>query len=132
MKLAITEYNNGGDQHIAGTIAEADNLGIFGVQGLFAANFWSQSSSQTYILAGFRAFRDFDGANSNFGDTSLLAKSSNIQNVAVYASTDTTKPGRVVFVAINRSTAKQITAINGQTLTGIAHLYQMTAATAMT
>jgi hypothetical protein len=30
MKIAITEYNNGGGQHIAGTIAEADNLGIFG------------------------------------------------------------------------------------------------------
>ena len=28
MKISITEYNNGGGQHIAGTIAEADNLGI--------------------------------------------------------------------------------------------------------
>jgi hypothetical protein len=27
MKIAITEYNNGGGQHIAGTIAQADNLG---------------------------------------------------------------------------------------------------------
>ncbi len=37
MKLAISEYNNGGGQHIAGTIAQADNLGIFGVHSLFAA-----------------------------------------------------------------------------------------------
>ena len=30
MKLAITEYDNGGGLHIAGTIAQADNLGVFG------------------------------------------------------------------------------------------------------
>jgi fibronectin type 3 domain-containing protein len=130
MKLSITEYNNGGGEHIAGTIAEADNLGIFGAQGLFAANLWPLNSTSPYILAGFTAFRDFDGANSNFGDTSLQATSSNIQNVAVYASTDSTTPGRVVFVAINRSSSAQVTAINGQALTGTAHIYQMTAASA--
>jgi hypothetical protein len=33
-------------------------------------------------------------------------------------------------VAINRSTSSQVTAINGQALSGTAKLYQMTAATA--
>jgi hypothetical protein len=130
MKLSITEYNNGGAQHIAGTIAQADNLGIFGVQGLFAANMWPLVTSEPYLLAGFRAFRDFDGASHNFGDTSVQATSSNVGNVAVYVSTDTTRPGRVVMVAINRSTAPQITAISGQPLSGTAHLFQMTAASA--
>jgi len=130
MKISITEYNNGGSQHIAGTIAQADNLGIFGAQGLFAANLWPLSDTESYTLAGFRAFRDFDGANSSFGDTSVQATSSSVQNVAVYASTDSTTPGRVVFVAINRSTSAQVTAINGQSLSGTAHLYQMTASTA--
>ena len=55
MKISITEYNNGGGQHIAGTIAEADNLGIFGAQGVFAANLWSLSNNEAYSLAGFRA-----------------------------------------------------------------------------
>jgi O-glycosyl hydrolase len=49
-----------------------------------------------------------------------------VQNVAVYASTDSVTPGRVVFVAINRSNAPKVTAINGQALSGMAHLYQMT------
>ena len=48
----------------------------------------------------------------------------------VYASLDSSMPGRVVFVAINRSSAAKVTAINGQVLTGTAHLYQMTAASA--
>jgi len=129
MKISITEYNNGGAQHIAGTIAEADNLGIFGVQGLFAANFWPLTASP-YIVGGFRAFRDFDGAGSSFGDVSLPAASSNVQNVAVYASSDSSRPGRVVLVAINRCVCAQITAISGQPLAGTAHQYQMTAATA--
>jgi fibronectin type 3 domain-containing protein len=128
MKLSITEYNNGGSNHIAGTIAQADNLGIFGAQGLFAASLWPLDSAQPYILGGFRAFRGFDGANASFGDTSLQAASSNVGNVMVYASTDSTTPGRTVFVAINRSTSAQVTAINGATLSGTAHLYQMTAA----
>ncbi|HWS68029.1 MAG TPA: glycoside hydrolase family 44 protein [Steroidobacteraceae bacterium] len=130
MRLSITEYNNGGSQHIAGTIAQADNLGIFGAQGLFAANLWPLNSDEPYILAGFRAFRDFDGVHSSFGDTSVQATSGNSQNVAVYASTDSTKPGRVIFVVINRSTSDQVTTIDGQPLSGTAHLYQMTATTA--
>lgn len=130
MKISITEYNNGGGNHIAGTIAQADNLGIFGAQGLFAATYWALNNSSPYILGGFAAFRDFDGANANFGDTSLQTVSSNNQNIAVYASTDSNRPGRVVCVAINRSTSPQVTAIVGQPLSGTAHLYQMTAATA--
>jgi fibronectin type 3 domain-containing protein len=130
MKISITEYNNGGGEHIAGAIAQADNIGIFGAQNLFAANLWPLNDTSPYILAGFRAFRDFDNNNSNFGDTSVQATSSNVANVIFYASTDSTTPGRVVFVAINRSTSSQVTAINGQTLSGTAHFYQMTAASA--
>jgi hypothetical protein len=130
-RISITEYENGGDNNIAGTIAQADNLGIFGSQGVYAATLWPLSNTCPYILAGFRAFRGFDGASADFGDTSLPATSSNIQNVAVYASLDSTTPGRVVFVAINRSTSSQITAINGQSLSGTATIYQMTASSAL-
>ena len=81
-------------------------------------------------MAGFRAYRNFDGANSNFGDTLLQSTSSNVQNVTVYASKDSTKPGRVVFVAINRANTAQITAITGASLSGTAHMFQITATTA--
>jgi hypothetical protein len=130
MKIAITEYENGGFNHIAGTIAQADNLGIFGSEGVFAANFWPPGGTYSYTLAGFRAFRGFDGATANFGDTSLQSTSSDVASVVVYASLDSSTPGRVVFVAINRSNAAKVTAINGQALSGTAHLWQMTATTA--
>jgi len=109
MKISITEYENGGWNHIA-------------------ASFWPPNGTYSYALAGFRAFRDFDGDGANFGDTSLQSTSSNVQNVVVYASSDSTAPGRFVFVAINRSTTSQVTAINGQAMSGTAQLYQMTAA----
>jgi fibronectin type 3 domain-containing protein len=130
MRISITEYENGGWNHIAGTIAEADDLGIFGTQNLFAASFWPPNGTYPYAMAGFRAFRDYDGNGANFGDTSLSTTSSNVTNVVVYASTDSTTAGRTVFVAINRSTSSQTVAINGATLSGSAHLYQMTAASA--
>jgi fibronectin type 3 domain-containing protein len=130
MKIAVTEYESGGWNHIAGTIAQADNLGIFGSQGVFAASFWPPNGTYSYALAGFRAFRGFDGASASFGDTSLQATSTNVANVVVYASSDSATPGRVVLVAINRSNAAKVTAINGQSLSGTAHLYQLTAASA--
>jgi fibronectin type 3 domain-containing protein len=130
MKISMTEYESGGWNHIAGTIAQADNLGIFGAQGVFAANFWPPNGTYSYALAGFRAFRDFDGAGANFGDTSLQSTSSKVANVVVYASSDSGTPGRVVFVAINRSTSSQVTAITGQSLSGTATLFQVTTASA--
>ncbi len=93
----MTEYESGGWNHIAGTIAQTDNLGIFGAQGVFAANFWPPNGTYSYALAGFRAFRDFDAAGANFGDTSLQSTSSNVANVVVYASSDSTTPGRNRF-----------------------------------
>ena len=130
MQLAVTEYNNGGGQHIAGTLALADNLGIFGSQGLFAASFWPLDNNEPYALAGFRAYRGFDGAQACFGDISLRTTSSNVQAVAAYASVDSAHPGRSVFVAINRSASTQVAAITGQPLSGTAHLFRMTAGSA--
>ncbi len=128
--ISITEYEGGGWNHIAGTVAEADMLGVFGTQGLFAASFWPPNGTYDYALAGFRTFRGFDGANANFGDTSVQATSSDVSKVAVYASTDSTTPGRVVFVAINRTTNALVTAINGLDLSGTASIYQITASSA--
>jgi hypothetical protein len=131
MKLAVTEYDNGGGKQIAGTIAQADNLGIFGEHGLFASTLWLlNSGKEPYTLAGFRAFRDFDGANHHFGDVSVAATSSNPADVSAYVSTDSTRAGRVVVVAINRSPRMQVVTVSGQPLSGTAHLFQMTAATA--
>jgi hypothetical protein len=130
MKLAISEYGVGGWNNIAGTVGQADELGVFASQGVFAATLWPPNIPYDYELAGFRAYRNFDGAGSNFGDTSLQTTSSNPGSVMVYASTDSTTPGRVVLVVINRANTTQVAAISGLSLSGTASLYQITAATA--
>ena len=130
MKLGITEYNNGGCQNIAGALAESDNLGIFGAQGVYAANYWPLSNNESYCMAAFRAFRGFDDASATFGDVAVQASSSNVQNVSAYASTDSAHAGRTVFVAINRSTSAQQTAFTGLAVSGTAHLYRISASSA--
>jgi hypothetical protein len=132
MKLSISEYETGGFNNIAGTVAQADQLGVYASQGVWAAMFWPTSGTYDYELAGFRAFRNFDGAGSNFGDTSVQTTSSNPGSVMAYISTDTTTSGRVVMVVINRANTIQVAAISGMSLSGTASMYQMTATTAST
>ena len=110
-KLSITEYNYGGNQHISGGIAQADVLGIFGREGLFAANFWALSDNNDYTWGGFEMFRNFDAAGGAFGDTSIQASSSDAAQTSVYASVDAATPNRVVVVAINRTSSARTAAL---------------------
>ena len=129
-KLAITEWNNGGNNHIAGAIAIADNLGIFGQYGLFEASFWplGTMTSGTFDGAGFRMYRDFDGALGSFGDISIPTTSSNTAKVSTYISRDSAQPGRYVIVAINRSNSAQAVCFSGLAVAGTAKLYRLTGA----
>jgi hypothetical protein len=130
IKLSISEYETGGFNNIAGTVAQADELGVFASQGVFAGMMWPPSGTYDYELAGFRAYRNFDGAGSNFGNQLVQTTSSNPGAVTVYVSNDTTTPGRVVMIAVNRANTTQVAAISGLSLSGTANMYQMTATTA--
>lgn len=111
-KISITEYNYGGGNHYSGGIAEADVLGILGREGVFAAAWWDVGNGSNYVNAAFNLYRNYDGAGSKFGDTSVEADTSNIATSAVYASVDSTNPNRMVLVAINRTGSVQTAAIN--------------------
>jgi hypothetical protein len=101
-KIAITEYNYGGNNHISGAIAQADALGIFGRQGVYAANIWGGGS---YIDGAFDMYLNYDGEESEFGDTSVQANTNNIATSAVYASVDSNDPTKMILIAINRTGA---------------------------
>jgi Glycoside hydrolase family 44 len=103
-RLAFTEYNYGGANHISGTIAHADVLGIFGREGVFAATLWGNPPAQEpAIQAAFDAYRNFDGAGGAFGDTSIFATTSDAVNTSIYGSVDSGGGDRVVLVAINKA-----------------------------
>ena len=110
-RLAVTEYNYGGAAHISGAIAQADVLGIFGREGLFAANLWRLAGNNSFIYGGFEMFRNYDGANGSFGDTSIRATTSDVPNASVYASVDSGNANRMVLVCINKADVDQTAGI---------------------
>ncbi|MBO0686189.1 MAG: endoglucanase, partial [Candidatus Dormibacteraeota bacterium] len=74
-KLAITEYNFGGEQDASGAVALAEALGAFGRLGVDLATYWTYPPPDSPAGAAFRLFRDYDGKGANFGDTSLPVSS---------------------------------------------------------
>ncbi len=131
-KLAVTEYNYGGGQHISGGIAQADVLGIFGREGVFAAAKWPLNSNEPFLGAAFQMFRNFDGGSGRFGDTSVRATTDNAVDSSVYASLDSTDPNVLVVVAINKSNTATTAAMNLNNVApgASAAVYQLTGASA--
>jgi hypothetical protein len=123
--LAITEYNNGGEGNIAGAVAQADSLGVFGQMGLYAACYWPLGSDTTYINGAFMAYRNYDGNRSTFGDTSVPTTSSDTSKVAAYISLDSNNAARCVIVAINRSNESQTVAFSGFNFSGSARYFRI-------
>lgn len=114
-KMVIGEYDNGGGRHIAGTLAQADNLGVFGRYGVYAATFWggdnNDATRYAFTYAGFKSFRDFDGAGGHFGDTSIDSTVSDWAKASCWASKDSGQDDRVVLVLINKTKNSQVTSL---------------------
>lgn len=101
-KFAITEWDFGGRHDITGTIAQADALGIFGRYNVYAADYFNPV--EDFIAAAFRIYRNYDGTNGTFGETSISAVTSDITNSSCYASTSSDGLTHVIF--INKSLTK--------------------------
>ena len=132
-QLAFTEYNYGAGHDISGGIAQADVLGIFGREGVFAASQWPLYNNEAFVGGAFMMYRNFDGHKGAFGDTSVDAVTGNVPDTSIYASLNSTNPGRMVLVAINK-TANVITAdisLSHAPAFNQAAIYQLTAASAL-
>jgi hypothetical protein len=132
--LAFTEYNYGAGGDISGGIAQADVLGIFGQQGVFAANMWGLSSV-TYIDAAFNMYQDPAGDGSTkVGDTAISTVDSDTVNTSGYGFANSQNPNEVDAVVINKTASPMTSTIQ------ITHhvslhsvkVYQLTSATAST
>ena len=100
-KLAFTEYNFGGGDHISGAVAEADMLGIFAEHGVYFATIWSFENNQ-YQLAAINMFTNYDGNGNGFGGTLVKSESSN-NDISVYSSTDGENGDTVKIIVTSRS-----------------------------
>jgi len=101
-RLAITEYYYGGGGDISGALAQADVLGIFGREGVFAAALWHMGrTDHRFIYGAFAMFRNYDGQGGAFGETGLAAQTNDAQQTSVYASLNARQ--QVVLVALNKA-----------------------------
>jgi hypothetical protein len=129
-KLSVSEYNYGAGGDISGGIAQADVLGIFGRDGVFAANVWLLGGQSDFLFAGFAMYRNFDGNGAVFGDTSVSASTSANDQTSVYASLASSDPNTVIVVAINKqpSSLEAGITVKHTTSLGTADVYTLTSA----
>jgi hypothetical protein len=137
MRIAITEYYYGRAGDISGGVVQADLLGIFGREGVFAAALWPQAgvwaapylgngaTAYAYAFGAFRSFLDYDGQGARFGDTGVATTVTDRTTTSAYGSIDA--QNRVVVVVINkRGVASQAAlAIDHPTALSTARAYVM-------
>jgi len=120
-KLAITEYDFGGKTVISGGLAQADVLGAFGKNGVYLATIWGIGNGDSYAIAGFKLFRDYDGQNGKFGSTSVRTSAGDVARVSVYAAIDGSDDSEVHLILINKdrsdTTNAAVTLTGGATYT---------------
>jgi hypothetical protein len=102
--LSVSEYNSGCETVIEGAVAQADNLGVFGREGLFAAAAWPlHSVTDNYLVAAFDSYRNYDGNGGVVGDMAVGATTSDVASTSVYGFAHSNDAQAVDLVAINKT-----------------------------
>jgi hypothetical protein len=136
-KIAISEYSWGAHADLSGALAQADILGIFGREGLDLATLFdgryegdaSKFTPERPSAYAFRIYRNYDGAGSRFGETSVQASSSDQGKLAIYAA-QRGSDGALTLVVINKTKAElsSALALSGFTPGPSAAVYRYSAA----
>lgn len=131
--VAVTEYNWGAEASINGATAQADIYGIFGREGLGMATRWTVPASSTPTFKAMQMYRNYDGAKSTFGDTSVSAHAPDPDNLSAFAATRSLD-GALTVMVINKNltatTPVHLTLANF-TQAGTAQVYRLTASNAI-
>jgi hypothetical protein len=101
LKLGISEWNFGADETMNGALAVADVLGIFGREQVYFAAYWMFPPPNSASFYAFKMYTNYDGEGSRFGDTSVLAQSSDQDVVSSYAALDS-ESGNLHLMLINK------------------------------
>ena len=125
-KLAITEYNFGGDEEPSGAIAQAEALGCYADANVYFASLWGGSG---YILSGLNLYTNYDGSGGCFGDTLMPATTEDVSKSSVYAA-KTKDASAVTVMVTNKSLTDAENAVIS--LKGAAKTYQKAAVYAVT
>ena len=125
---AITEYNWGAEAYINGATTQADIYGIFGREGLDMATRWTVPDSSTPTYKAMQMYRNYDGAGSAFGDTSIAASVPNPDELSAFAALRS-NDGTMTVMVINKD-LNNTTPVNLQlahfAASGTAQAYRLT------
>lgn len=108
--IAFTEYDYGGGGDISGGIAQADFLGVLTKYPNMMASIWDVGAGDQYLTCAFNFYLNYDGAGTHFGDTSVLASSSNVPEATVYAAKDSAHPNHLNVIVLNKDYTNNNTA----------------------
>lgn len=126
-KIAITEYNFGGIEHINGAVTQAEVLGIFGREGVDLAVLWDAPTLNQPTINAFRAYLNYDGNGSQFGDVSLGATTSHRDDLSVFAARRSSDDA-LTLVVVNKSFENIKAELAMAGVNGSADTYQYSAA----
>lgn len=101
-KIGITEYNWGAEGHMNGATAQADVLGIFGREGLDLANRWTTPDAGTPAYLAMKMYRNYDGNDSAFGNTSVSTTVPNPDQVSAFSSLRSSD-GALTVMVVNKN-----------------------------
>lgn len=103
-KIGLTEYNWGAENHINGATTQADIYGILGREGMDMAARWTTPDATTPTFKAMKMYRNYDGQNRGFGDTSVSAIAPNADNVSAFAALRSSD-GALTVMVINKTTS---------------------------
>lgn len=106
-KLAISEYNWGGETIMNGALAEAEVLGIFSREGVDIACYWAYPAAYSPPYYAFKLYSNYDNKGSWFGGTSLPATSTRLDTLSCYAAEQ--KNGDVLLMLLNKHEQEALT-----------------------
>src|SRR5689334_14909876 len=108
LQIGCTEYNWGDEAHLNGATTQADVLGIYGREGFDLATRWTvakntNTTPTTYYVTylASQIYRNYDGNNSTFGDTSVSARVANPDNLSSFAAVRNSD-GALTVMVINK------------------------------
>jgi hypothetical protein len=106
--IGITEYSWGVEDDINGATAQADVLGIFGREGLDFAARWTAPARGSIVARAFQMFRNYDGNDKTFGDTSVRTTVPDPDTLSAFSAIRSSDQALTVIV-INKDLSRPAT-----------------------
>jgi hypothetical protein len=126
-KVGVTEYNWGAEPFMSGATAQADILGIFGSYGLDLATRWAVPGTNTPTYLAMKMYRNYDGHQSVFGDSSVQTTVPNPDELSAFSAVRSSD-GALTIMVINKDITNATPVslnISNVTVTGSAQVWQL-------